>query len=237
MTESELKERMKTALSEAGLSYSWLAERLGITKCTLNNYMARKPIPAGQWPLMEEILQRLESGDSEILTAAPLKKKRHRRTNEQIRKDMEESMRLGQEKMAVEGYDDTELAERKWKELGQQVLDKYRENEEMLNNSYATRQLFDMNAELESQVSAEQESVIYRIAVPVEIVDIYQKEVDKIKNMGLDGFENVNVPALISRAITEDAKAMTDCYRPFFIDKLQAFKDRWNKLNQQTDNL
>lgn len=76
MDQTELKSRLKVAIKAAGLDYGWLADMLGVTKCTVNNYMAKKTIPALQVPNMENILARLESGSyDEVADNVPTKKR------------------------------------------------------------------------------------------------------------------------------------------------------------------
>lgn len=236
MTQIELKERLKVAMRRAGLDYNWLSEKLGITRCTLNNYMARKPIPDGQLPHMIDIMQKLEAGQMEVVSAPPVKKKRHRRTNEQIRLDIEESKRLGQERMAIEGYDDSETIDRKWREFGKEALENYKTQYTNAITDYQISNVLDMSSNIPDQVNVSADSIVYRLAIPVDIVAIYEKEVQKIKNMNLGAeYDNVTVPMLLARAITEDARALSDCWRPFFMDKLQEHLDRWKKLNEQTE--
>lgn len=184
---------------------------------------------------MEEILNKLESGQNDIISAPPLKKKRHRRTNEQIRKDIEESKRLGQEKMAIEGYDDEESIDKRWREYGQQVLDNFKKQEEESNTEYRLHGIHDMNDELEPQVSTVKEGVVFRISIPTELLEIYEHEVAHMRQMNLgEPYDSATVELLISRAITEDARAIKDAdnARPFFMDKLDAFKNKWNALNE-----
>lgn len=187
---------------------------------------------------MEEILNKLESGQNDIIAAPPLKKKRHRRTNEQIRKDLEESMRKGQEKMALEGYDDSDDAERKWKEYGNKALEEYKTREKELLEEYAKRELHDMNSDTTPVVQTFRDGVIFKIAIPQEIMDIYMHEVENVRRMNLGGpYDTITIEQLISRAITEDAWSIRDAdkAKPFFLDKLQAFRDKW-QLTTDSDN-
>lgn len=115
MEQLELKNRLKEALKTSGLNYDWLAEKLGVTKCTVNNYMAKREIPKAQFDNMEHVLLRLEAGDYTVISESPVKKKRHRRTNEQIRKDNEASKIEGQAKLAEDGFVDPDEEEEKWR--------------------------------------------------------------------------------------------------------------------------
>ena len=212
MDQTELKSRLKVAIKAAGLDYGWLADMLGVTKCTVNNYMAKKTIPALQVPNMENILARLESGSyDEVADNVPTKKKRHRRTNEQIRKDTEESMRIGQQRLAEEGFVDQEAEDAKWKEFGQQCLDNYRKEVEESTKDFRTHGILDMSDPVRGQVHVEPDSYVYRIAVPAEIVAIYRKEVKQLNEGLLPKDIKVTISTLLARAITDDARAIINC--------------------------
>lgn len=183
------------------------------------------------------MLLRLEAGDYTVIAESPVKKKRHRRTNEQIRMDNEASKLEGQAKLAEDGFVDPEEENEKWRAALQKSYDEYKEFFHNMIEEFHTRSLLDMRGDDSFDVDVKADAMVYRIAIPSEIVAIYRKEVKDLNENRLPKAIKVTIPTLIARAITEDALAMVNADRPFYGDKLQEWHDKCRALDKMADSL
>ena len=110
MTQDELKTKIKAWLKANNKDYAWLAEKCGVTRNTINNYLARKVIPESKVELFTSILQgdNLELEDTQ---PAQTTTRRKRRTREQMREDLEKEIQAAQE---AGGYVDQEEEDRRY---------------------------------------------------------------------------------------------------------------------------
>ena len=200
MDQEELKQNVKSWLKENNKDYSWLAEVCGVSKNTINNYLARKPIPASKIPVMESIINgELDTSCEDFKTPT----KRHRRTRAQMREDLEQDIAAAQE---VGGYIDQEEVDKKVKLLGVEAqLDyidqRYKERED-------ARDMSDYDMSNPDVPECINEGQVYRIVIPNNILKIYKDEA-KWSNMNVKNpLKKVTVAMLISKAIYDTAETI-----------------------------
>lgn len=234
----ELKTRIKQYLKDNGLNYSWLADRLGISRNTLNNYMAKKPIPENKLDAFDAIL----NGEEPIITDAPTEepqplatddlsdnseeqtsstvKRRKRRTRQEIREDEE---REKQEAQAAGGYIDEEAEDKKWREYGERVQREYFEQIAQERLERRCMNGFDMTSPEDAKCQCE--GSVYNIIVPTNILKIYKREADFLnKTQFAKSTTKVTVAMLIARAITREAHDIVNYDNEQMEKAVEAFK-------------
>lgn len=200
MEQEELKQNIKAWLKDNGKDYSWLAEVCGVSKNTINNYLAKKPIPASKIPVIESIINgEIDTSCEEFKTPA----KRHRRTRAQMREDLEQDIAAAQE---VGGYIDQEEDERKVKLLGVESQLDY--IEQRYDERESARDMSDYDMSDPDIPECINEGQVYRIVIPNNILKVYKEEA-KWSNMHLKNpLKKVTVAMLISKAIYDTAETI-----------------------------
>lgn len=230
MTQEELKSKIKIWLKENSKDYTWLAEQFGVSKNTINNYLARKPIPDNKIHILYNILnvpftsseQQIDSFSSEINEVnedVPIKTRRRRRTRAQMREDLEREKKEAQE---LGGYIDQEEEDRKYKLMG--IEAQLEHTNELIEEREKARNMenFDMSDPENPECICE--GIVYRIVVPANIVNIYKKEAKWINKYDNLPNRKVTVAMLMAKAIKETAETISKYEESDFNDTVKAIK-------------
>lgn len=197
MEQEELKQNIKSWLKDNGKDYAWLAEVCGVSKNTINNYLARKPIPASKIPIIISIINGDIDADDEDFKVPT---KRHRRTRAQMREDLEQDKADAQE---VGGYIDKEEDDRKVQLMGVEAQLEYIDQRVKERESARDMSDFDMtNPELPECIS---EGQVFRIVIPNNILKVYRDEVKWSNANVKNPLRKVTVAMLLAKAISDTA--------------------------------
>lgn len=198
--QDELKIQIKAWLKEHNKDYAWLADRCGVSKNTINNYLARKLIPASKVPQLKEIINSPIEAIEDIKVAPT---KRVRRTRAQMREDLERDKAEAQE---AGGYVDQEEADRKIKLMGVEASLDY--IEECYKERESARDMSDFDMTNPENAECISEGQVFRIVVPNNILKIYREEAKWINKTSKSPLNKVTVAMLIAQSVTETAKTM-----------------------------
>jgi hypothetical protein len=201
MTQDELKSKIKTWLKANNKDYAWLADKCGVTRNTINNYLARKVIPESKVTMFTSIIE----SDSEEITepVQDHKIRRKRRTREQMREDLEKEIQAAQE---AGGYVDQEEEDRKVRLIGVEAQLEYLEERKREREAVRNMEGFDMtNPE---NADCVYEGSVYRIVIPNNVLKVYKEEAKWLNKAQVLPHRKVTVAMLLAKSIMQVADEM-----------------------------
>lgn len=202
MTQDELKTKIKAWLKANNKDYAWLAEKCGVTRNTINNYLARKVIPESKVELFTSILQsdNLELEDTQTQQTTT---RRKRRTREQMREDLEKEIQAAQE---AGGYVDQEEEDRKARLMGVEAQLDYLEERKKEREAVRNMEGFDMTDP--ENADCVHEGSVYRIVVPNNVLKVYKEEAKWLNKAQVLPHRKVTVAMLLAKSIMQVADDM-----------------------------
>lgn len=202
MTQDELKTKIKAWLKANNKDYAWLAEKCGVTRNTINNYLARKVIPESKVELFTSILQsdNLELEDTQTPQTTT---RRKRRTREQMREDLEKEIQAAQE---AGGYIDQEEEDRKARLMGVEAQLDYLEERKREREAVRNMEGFDMTDP--ENADCVHEGSVYRIVVPNNVLKVYKEEAKWLNKAQVLPHRKVTVAMLLAKSIMQVADDM-----------------------------
>lgn len=202
MTQDELKTKIKAWLKANNKDYAWLAEKCGVTRNTINNYLARKVIPESKVELFTSILQsdNLELEDAQTTQTTT---RRKRRTREQMREDLEKEIQAAQE---AGGYVDQEEEDRKARLMGVEAQLDYLEERKREREAVRNMEGFDMTDP--ENADCVYEGAVYRIVVPNNVLKVYKEEAKWLNKAQVLPHRKVTVAMLLAKSIMQVADDM-----------------------------
>lgn len=202
MTQDELKTKIKAWLKANNKDYAWLAEKCGVTRNTINNYLARKVIPESKVELFTSILQgdNLELEDTQ---PTQITTRRKRRTREQMREDLEKEIQAAQE---AGGYVDQEEEDRKARLMGVEAQLDYLEERKKEREAVRNMEGFDMTDP--ENADCVHEGSVYRIVVPNNVLKVYKEEAKWLNKAQVLPHRKVTVAMLLAKSIMQVADDM-----------------------------
>lgn len=208
--QGEIKKNIKAYLKSTGKDYDWLASVCGISRNTINNYLAKKQIPESKLEIIKNILNGIEvDAVDETASADEDKPKRRRRTREQIRKDEEAEKEAAQAYQAEFGFRDMEEEDAKWAETCKQAVEEARKELQQAREDVRYMRNFDMTNP--DNAECVYEGAVFRIVIPHNVLSVYKREAAYLNKLGgaaPEGVKKVTVAMLLSRAITDEAHAI-----------------------------
>jgi hypothetical protein len=201
MNQEELKSQIKAWLKKNNKDYSWLAEQCNVSRNTINNYLARKPIPESKIDILTSIIN---SESSIEIPAEPQVTRRKRRTRAQMREDLENEMRDAQE---YGGYVDQEEEDKKAKLQGINAQLEYLD--EVIKEREAVRSMEGFDMTDPENAECIHEGSVYRIIVPNNILKIYKEEAKWLNKSNKFPNRKVTVAMLLAKSIVQVAETMS----------------------------
>ena len=229
MTQDELKTKIKAWLKANNKDYAWLAEKCGVTRNTINNYLARKVIPESKVELFTSILQgdNLEIEDTQ---PAQTTTRRKRRTREQMREDLEKEIQAAQE---AGGYVDQEEEDRKVRLMGVEAQLDFLEERKREREAVRNMEGFDMTDP--ENADCVYEGAVYRIIIPNNVLKIYKEEAKWLNKAQVLPHRKVTVAMLLAKSIMQVADDMCKYEEQEFRETEKAIRlmEEKAKLNRQ----
>lgn len=202
MTQDELKSKIKTWLKVNNKDYAWLANKCGVTKNTINNYLARKVIPEAKVAMFTSIIE--SDSEDTIEQVQENKVRRKRRTREQMREDLEKEIQAAQE---AGGYIDQEEEDRKIKLMGVEAQLEYLDELKKERENARNMEGFDMTDPENAECIYE--GAVYRIVIPNNVLKVYKEEAKWLNKYQALPHRKVSVAMLISKAIMQVADTIS----------------------------
>lgn len=229
MTQDELKTKIKAWLKANNKDYAWLAEKCGVTRNTINNYLARKVIPESKVELFTSILQgdNLELDDTQ---PAQTTTRRKRRTREQMREDLEKEIQAAQE---AGGYVDQEEEDRKVRLMGVEAQLDFLEERKREREAVRNMEGFDMTDP--ENADCVYEGAVYRIIIPNNVLKVYKEEAKWLNKAQVLPHRKVTVAMLLAKSIMQVADDMCKYEEQEFRETEKAIRlmEEKAKLNRQ----
>lgn len=229
MTQDELKTKIKAWLKANNKDYAWLAEKCGVTRNTINNYLARKVIPESKVELFTSILQgdNLELEDTQ---PAQTTTRRKRRTREQMREDLEKEIQAAQE---AGGYVDQEEEDRKARLMGVEAQLDFLEERKREREAVRNMEGFDMTDP--ENADCVYEGAVYRIIIPNNVLKVYKEEAKWLNKAQVLPHRKVTVAMLLAKSIMQVADDMCKYEEQEFRETEKAIRlmEEKAKLNRQ----
>lgn len=199
MTQEELKSQIKAWLKKNNKDYSWLAAQCDVTRNTINNYLAKKPIPESKIEIFTSIInsEEVENIDQPVT-------RRKRRTRAQMREDLENEMKAAQE---LGGYIDQEEEDKKAKLQGIDAQLEYLD--EVIKEREAVRNMEGFDMTDPENAECIHEGSVYRIIVPNNILKIYKEEAKWLNKSNKFPNRKVTVAMLLAKSIVQVAETMS----------------------------
>lgn len=195
MTQDELKTKIKAWLKANNKDYAWLADKCGVTRNTINNYLARKVIPESKVELFTSILQS-DSLQEDDTQTQQLPTRRKRRTREQMREDLEKEIQAAQE---AGGYVDQEEEDRKVSLMGIEAQLEHLEERKREREAVRNMEGFDMTDP--ENADCIYEGAVYRIVVPNNVLKVYKEEAKWLNKSQVLPHRKVTVSMLLAKSI------------------------------------
>lgn len=229
MTQDELKTKIKAWLKANNKDYAWLADKCGVTRNTINNYLARKVIPESKVEIFTSILQSdsLQEDDTQTQQVVT---RRKRRTREQMREDLEKEIQAAQE---AGGYVDQEEEDRKVRLMGVEAQLEHLEERKREREAVRNMEGFDMtNPE---NADCVYEGAVYRIVVPNNVLKVYKEEAKWLNKAQVLPHRKVTVSMLLAKSIMQVADDMCKYEEQEFQETEKAIRlmEEKAKLNRQ----
>lgn len=199
MTQEALKSQIKAWLKRNNKDYSWLAEQCNVTRNTINNYLAKKPIPESKIEIFTSIINSEEVENIEQPVT-----RRKRRTRAQMREDLENEMKAAQE---LGGYIDQEEEDKKAKLQGIDAQLEYLD--EVIKEREAVRNMEGFDMTDPENAECIHEGSVYRIIVPNNILKIYKEEAKWLNKSNKFPNRKVTVAMLLAKSIVQVAETMS----------------------------
>lgn len=229
MTQDELKTKIKAWLKANNKDYAWLADKCGVTRNTINNYLARKVIPESKVELFTSILQsdNLELEDTQTTQTTT---RRKRRTREQMREDLEKEIQAAQE---AGGYVDQEEEDRKVRLMGVDAQLEFLEERKREREAVRNMEGFDMTDP--ENADCVHEGSVYRIVVPNNVLKVYKEEAKWLNKAQVLPHRKVTVAMLLAKSIMQVADDMCKYEEQEFRETEKAIRlmEEKAKLNRQ----
>lgn len=199
MTQEALKSQIKAWLKRNNKDYSWLAEQCNVTRNTINNYLAKKPIPESKIEIFTSIINSEEVENIEQPVT-----RRKRRTRAQMREDLENEMKAAQE---LGGYIDQEEEDKKAKLQGIDAQLEYLDG--VIKEREAVRNMEGFDMTDPENAECIHEGSVYRIIVPNNILKIYKEEAKWLNKSNKFPNRKVTVAMLLAKSIVQVAETMS----------------------------
>lgn len=229
MTQDELKTKIKAWLKANNKDYAWLADKCGVTRNTINNYLARKVIPESKVEIFTSILQSdsLQEDDTQTQQVVT---RRKRRTREQMREDLEKEIQAAQE---AGGYIDQEEEDRKVRLMGVEAQLEYLEERKREREAVRNMEGFDMTDP--ENADCVYEGAVYRIIVPNNVLKVYKEEAKWLNKSQVLPHRKVTVSMLLAKSIMQVADDMCKYEEQEFQETEKAIRlmEEKAKLNRQ----
>lgn len=208
MMQDTLKIQIKAWLKANGKDYEWLAKQCNVSKTTINNYLARKVIPANKIDILTSIIENKytdnTSETSESTEDIKEPTRRRRRTRAQMREDLENEIQDAQE---FGGYVDQEEEDKKYKLMGMQAELDYLD--EVIKEREAARTMANFDMTDPENASCVAEGAVYRIVIPHNVLKIYKEEAKYLNKYERLPNRKVTVAMLIAKSITQMAETIS----------------------------
>lgn len=229
MTQDELKTKIKAWLKANNKDYAWLADKCGVTRNTINNYLARKVIPESKVEIFTSILQSdsLQEDDTQTQQVVT---RRKRRTREQMREDLEKEIQAAQE---AGGYVDQEEEDRKVRLMGVEAQLEHLEERKREREAVRNMEGFDMTDP--ENADCVYEGAVYRIVVPNNVLKVYKEEAKWLNKAQVLPHRKVTVSMLLAKSIMQVADDMCKYEEQEFQETEKAIRlmEEKAKLNRQ----
>lgn len=229
MTQDELKTKIKAWLKANNKDYAWLADKCGVTRNTINNYLARKVIPESKVELFTSILQS-DSLQEDDTQTQQITTRRKRRTREQMREDLEKEIQAAQE---AGGYVDQEEEDRKVRLMGVEAQLEHLEERKREREAVRNMEGFDMTDP--ENADCVHEGSVYRIVVPNNVLKVYKEEAKWLNKAQVLPHRKVTVAMLLAKSIMQVADDMCKYEEQEFRETEKAIRlmEEKAKLNRQ----
>jgi hypothetical protein len=229
MTQDELKTKIKAWLKANNKDYAWLADKCGVTRNTINNYLARKVIPESKVELFTSILQS-DSLQEDDTQTQQITTRRKRRTREQMREDLEKEIQAAQE---AGGYVDQEEEDRKVRLMGVEAQLEHLEERKREREAVRNMEGFDMTDP--ENADCFYEGAVYRIVIPNNVLKVYKEEAKWLNKAQVLPHRKVTVAMLLAKSIMQVADDMCKYEEQEFRETEKAIRlmEEKAKLNRQ----
>jgi hypothetical protein len=229
MTQDELKTKIKAWLKANNKDYAWLADKCGVTRNTINNYLARKVIPESKVEIFTSLISE-DSATTNEEVVEDIKPKRKRRTREQMREDLEKEIQAAQE---AGGYVDQEEEDRKVRLMGVEAQLEHLEERKMEREAARNMEGFDMTDP--ENADCFYEGAVYRIVIPNNVLKVYKEEAKWLNKAQVLPHRKVTVAMLLAKSIMQVADDMCKYEEQEFRETEKAIRlmEEKAKLNRQ----
>lgn len=229
MTQDELKTKIKAWLKANNKDYVWLADKCGVTRNTINNYLARKVIPESKVEIFTSLINEDFATTNEEVVE-DVKPKRKRRTREQMREDLEKEIQAAQE---AGGYVDQEEEDRKTHLMGVEAQLEYLEERKREREAVRNMEGFDMTDP--ENANCLYEGAVYRIVIPNNVLKVYKEEAKWLNKAQALPHRKVTVAMLLAKSIMQVADDMCKYEEQEFQEAEKAIRlmEEKAKLNRQ----
>lgn len=229
MTQDELKTKIKAWLKANNKDYAWLADKCGVTRNTINNYLARKVIPESKVEIFTSLINE-DSATTNEEVVEDIKPKRKRRTREQMREDLEKEIQAAQE---AGGYVDQEEEDRKVRLMGVEAQLEYLDERKKEREAVRNMEGFDMTDP--ENADCVYEGAVYRIIVPNNVLKVYKEEAKWLNKSQALPHRKVTVAMLLAKSIMQVADDMCKYEEQEFQETEKAIRlmEEKAKLNRQ----
>lgn len=229
MTQDELKTKIKAWLKANNKDYAWLADKCGVTRNTINNYLARKVIPESKVEIFTSLINEDSTTTNEEIVE-DIKPKRKRRTREQMREDLEKEIQAAQE---AGGYVDQEEEDRKVRLMGVEAQLEYLDERKREREAVRNMEGFDMTDP--ENADCVYEGAVYRIVVPNNVLKVYKEEAKWLNKSQVLPHRKVTVAMLLAKSIMQVADDMCRYEEQEFQETEKAIRlmEEKAKLNRQ----